>query len=225
MLFFVRCSVVKSCLTFCDPTDCSPPLSPRVCSNSCPLSRWCHPTISSSVTLFSSCPQSFPASGSFPMSQLFTSGGQNIGASASASVLPMNIQGWSPLGWTGWILLSKGFSKVFSSATFRKHRFSGAQPSIGLIMHHSRNDTMIEMENRPPGWGRGRGLRDRCGSEDDSENVLDTWLYPGYEAALWSYKTFPRGKQYGDLSELFPTTACESIIMSNFKDFFILKKY
>ena len=86
-----------------------PSLSPRVCSNSCPLSQWCHPTISSSVVPFSSCPQSFPASGSFPMSQLFPSGGQSIGASASTSVLPMNIQGWFPLGWSGLIsLLSKG---------------------------------------------------------------------------------------------------------------------
>ena len=78
-----------------------PPLLPRVCSNSCPLSQWCHPTISSSVALFSSCPQSFPASGAFPMTGLFTSYGQSIGAPASASVLPVNIQGWFPLGWTG----------------------------------------------------------------------------------------------------------------------------
>jgi len=82
---------------------CCPSLSPWVCSNSCPLSQWCHPTISSSVTPFSSCPQSFPASGSFPMTQLFTSGGQSIGVSASASVLPMNTQDWSRLGWTGWM--------------------------------------------------------------------------------------------------------------------------
>ena len=79
--------------------------TPRVYSNPCPLSWWCHPTISSSVFCFSSCPQSFPASGSFQMSQLFTSGGQSIGVSASASVLPMNTQDWFPLGWTGWISL------------------------------------------------------------------------------------------------------------------------
>ena len=79
-----------------------PPLSPRLCSNSCPLSQWCHPTISTSVASFSSCPQYFPASGSFPVSQLFSSGGQSIGASVSGSVLPMNIQGWFPLGLTGW---------------------------------------------------------------------------------------------------------------------------
>ena len=95
-----------------------PSPTPGVYSNSWPLSWWCHPTISSSVFPFSSCPQSFPASGSFPMSQLFTSGGQSIGVSASASVLPMNIQDWSPLGWTGWISLqSKGLSRVFSNTT------------------------------------------------------------------------------------------------------------
>ena len=93
-----------------------PSLSPRVCSNSCPLSQWCHPTISSSVTSFSSCPQSFPTSGSFPMSWLFTSDGQNSRVSASLSVLPMYIQGWFPLGWTGLISwLSKELSRVFSS--------------------------------------------------------------------------------------------------------------
>ena len=93
-------------------------LSPGVCSNSCPLSQWCHPTISSSVIPFFSCPQSFPESGSFPMSQLFASGDQNIGASASASVLPMNIQGWFPFGLTAFIsLLSKGLSGVFFNTT------------------------------------------------------------------------------------------------------------
>ena len=97
-------------------------LSPSVCSNSCPLSRWCHPTISSSVTSFSSCLQSFLASGSFPMSQLFTPGGQSVGASASSSVLAKNIKGWFPLGLTGFIsLLSKGLSGVFSSTTVWKH--------------------------------------------------------------------------------------------------------
>ena len=91
-----------------------PSPTPRAYSNSCPLNQWCHPTISSSVIPFSSCLQSFPASGSFPMSQFFTSGGQSIGASASASVLPMNIQDWFPLGWTGWISLqSKGLSRIF----------------------------------------------------------------------------------------------------------------
>ena len=95
-------------------------------SNLCPLSQWCHPTISSSAVTFSSCLQSFPASGSFPMNQFFVSGGQSIGVSASASVLPMNIQDWFPLGWTGWIsLLSKGLSKVFSNTTVQKNQLFG----------------------------------------------------------------------------------------------------
>ena len=92
--------------------------------NPCPLCQWCHPTISSSFVPFSSCPQSFPASGSFQMSQLSISGGQIIGVSASASVLPMNIQDWSPLGWTGWISSqSKGLSRVFANTTVQKHQF------------------------------------------------------------------------------------------------------
>ena len=96
----------------------------------CPLSQWCHPTISSSVIPFSSCPQSFPASGFFQMSQLFASGGQSIGVSASASVLPRNTQDWS-LGWTGWISLqSKGLSRVFSNTTVQKHQFFSAQLSL-----------------------------------------------------------------------------------------------
>ena len=108
-----------------------PSLSPRVCSNSCPLSRWCHPTISSSAVPFSSCLQSFPASGSFPMSQFFESGDQSIGVSASASVLPMNIQGWFPLGLTALIsLLSKGLSRVFSNTTVQKHQFFCTQLSL-----------------------------------------------------------------------------------------------
>ena len=102
-------------------------------SNSCPLCRWCHPTISSSILPFSSCLQFFPASGSLPMSWFFASGGQTIGASASASVLPMNIQNWFPLGWTGWISLkSKGLSRVFFNTTCQKHQFFGAQLSLWL---------------------------------------------------------------------------------------------
>ena len=100
-----------------------PSPTPRAYSNSCPLSRWCHPTISSSVIPFSSCLQTFPASGSFPMSQFFKSGGLSLGASASASVLPMNIQNWFPLGLTGLILLSKGLPRVFSNTTVQKHQF------------------------------------------------------------------------------------------------------
>ena len=107
-----------------------PSLSPRVCSNSCPLNQRCHPTISSSVVPFSSCPQSLPASVSFRVSQLFVSGGQSIGVCASVSVLPVNIQGWSPSGWTGLIcLLFKGLSRVFSCATVLKHQFFSSQPS------------------------------------------------------------------------------------------------
>ena len=102
-----------------------------------PLSQWCHPAISSSVIPFSSCPQSLLASGSFPMSQHFTWGSQSIGVSASASVLPMNTQGWSPLGWTGWISLqSKGLSRVFSSTTGQKHQFFSAQLSSRSHLSH-----------------------------------------------------------------------------------------
>ena len=108
-----------------------PSPTPEVYSNSCSLSRWCQTTISSSVITFSSRLQSFPASGSFPVSQFFTSGGQSIGVSASASVLPVNIQDSFPLGWTGCISLqSKGFSRVFSSTTVWKHQLSGAQLSL-----------------------------------------------------------------------------------------------
>ena len=108
----------------------------RVCSSSCPLNWWCHPTISSSVIPFSSRPQSFPASGSFPMIQLSESSSQSIGAWASASVLPMNIQGWFPLGLTGLIsLLSNGLSKVFSSTAVQKHQFFCAQPFLWFNSH------------------------------------------------------------------------------------------
>ena len=108
-----------------------PSPTPGVHPNPCPLSRWCHPTISSSVIPFSFCPQFFPASGSFQMSQLLASGGQNIVVSASTSVLPMNTQDWSPLGWTGWISSqSKGLSRVFSSTTIQKHQFFSIQLSL-----------------------------------------------------------------------------------------------
>ena len=112
-----------------------PSPTPRTCSNSCPSSWWCHPTISSSVIPFSSRLQSFPASGSSPMNQFFASDGQSIGASASASVLPMNIQVWFPSGWTGWISLqSKGLSRVFNT-TVQKHQFFGAHPSLWSNSH------------------------------------------------------------------------------------------
>ena len=127
------CSVVSYSLRPHESQHNRPPCpspTPGVYSNSCPSSRWCHPTISSSVVPFSSCPQSLPASGSFPMSQLFAWGGQTIRVSASASVLPMNSQDWSPLGWTDWISLqSKGLSRVFSNTTVQKHQFFSAQLS------------------------------------------------------------------------------------------------
>ena len=108
-----------------------PSPTPGACSNLCPLSRWCHPTISSSFIPFSYCLQSCPALGSFQMSQFFASGGQSIRVSASASVLPVSTQDWSPLGWTGWISLqSKGFSRVFSNTTVQKHQFFSAQLSL-----------------------------------------------------------------------------------------------
>ena len=114
---------------------CPSPTS-RVHSNSCPLSRWYYLAISSSVVPFYSCPQSLPASGSFPMSQLFAWAGQSIGVSASALVLPMNTQDWSPLRWTGWISLqSKGLSRVFSNTTVQKHQFFRAQLSSQSIPH------------------------------------------------------------------------------------------
>ena len=126
-------SVVSDSLQPHEPQLVRPPCpspTPRVYSDSCPLSRWCHPTISSLVVPFSSCLQSFPASGSFPMSQLFTWDGQSIGVLASTSVFPMNIQCWFILGWTGWISLqSKRLSKVFSNTTVQRHYFFGTQLS------------------------------------------------------------------------------------------------
>ena len=125
-------SVTQSCPTLCDPMDCSMPGLPvhhqfsELISYA--LSWWCHPTMLSSVVPFSSHLQSFPASGCFQKSQFFTSGGQSIGVSASTSILPMNTQNWSPLGWTGWISLqSKGLARVFFNTTVQKHQFFGAQ--------------------------------------------------------------------------------------------------
>ena len=121
-------SVTQSCPQHARPPCLSP--TPEVYSDSCPSSQWCHPAISSSVIPFSSCPQSLPASGSFPMSQLFAWGGQSIRVSASASVLPIYTQDWSPLGWTGCISLqSKGLSRVFSNTIVQKHQFFGVQLS------------------------------------------------------------------------------------------------
>ena len=132
--------------------DARPPCSsstPGVHSDSPPLSPWCHPAISSSVVTFFFCPQSFPASGSFPMSQLFTSGGQSIGVSALASVLPMNTQEWSPLEWTAWLSLqSKGLSRVFSSTTGQKHQFFSAFFTVQLSHPHMTTGKTIALTRR-----------------------------------------------------------------------------
>ena len=132
-------SVVSDSLRPHESQHARPPCpspTPRAYSNSCPLSQWCHPTISSSVVLFSSCLQSFPASGSFLVSQFFTSGGQGIEVTAAASVFPVNIQDWFPLRLTGWISLqSKGLSRVFSNTTVQKHQFFGAQLSLQSNFH------------------------------------------------------------------------------------------
>ena len=131
-------SVVSDSLRPHESQQARPPFpsrTPRVYSTSCPSSRWCHPAISSSIGPFSSCPQSLPASGSFPMSQLFPWGGESIAVSASTSVLPMNTQDLSALGWTGWISFqSKGLSRVFSNTTVQTYQFSGTQLSSQSIL-------------------------------------------------------------------------------------------
>ena len=133
------CSVMSNSLWPHESQHARPPCpspTPRVHWDWCPSSQWCHPAISSSVVPFSSCPQSLPASESFPMSQLFAWGGQSIGVSALTSDLPMNTQDWSPLEWTGWISLqSKGLSRVFSNTTVQKYQFFGAQPSSQSNSH------------------------------------------------------------------------------------------
>ena len=132
-------SVMSNSLRSHESQHARPPCpspTPRFTQTSCPSCRWCHPVISSSVVPFSSCPPSLPASESFPMSQLFAWGGQSTGVSALASVLPMNIQDWSPLGWTGWISLpSKGLSRVFSNTTVQKHQLFGTQLSSQSNSH------------------------------------------------------------------------------------------
>ena len=137
------CSVMSYSLQPHEPQHTRPPCpspTPGVHPNPWPSSWWCHPTISSSVIPFSSCPQSFPASGSFQMNQFFASGGQSIGVSASASVLPVNTQDWSPLGWTGWISLQyKGISRVFSNTRVQKHQYFSTQLSSQSNSHiHTR---------------------------------------------------------------------------------------
>ena len=137
--FQISRSVVSDSLQPHEPQQARPHCpspTPGVYPNSCPLSWWCHPTISYSAVHFSSCPQSSPASRSFQMSQLFSSGGQSIRVSASTSVLPMNTQDWSPLGWTGWTSLqSKGLSRVFSHTIVQKHQFFGTQLSSQSNSH------------------------------------------------------------------------------------------
>ena len=128
--------------------------SPGACSNSCRLSWWCHPTILSSVVFFFPCLQSFPESGSFPVSQLFTSGDQSIGASTSPSVPPVKIQDWFSLGWTGWISLqSKGLSRVFSNTTVQKQQFFGTQSSVMVQLSHPYMTTVLS-EIRQPQKGK-----------------------------------------------------------------------
>ena len=159
LIDFIHSSVHFSCSVMSDslwPHELQqarprcPSPTPRVCSKSCPSSQWYHLTISSSVVLFASCFQSFPASGSFPRSQFFHSGGQSTGASASASVLPINIQDWFPLGWTGWISLqSKRLSRVFSNTTVQKHQLFGAQfygPTLTSIQDHWKNRSLDQTD-------------------------------------------------------------------------------
>ena len=138
------------------PRPPCPSSTPGVHSNSYPSSQWCHPAISSSVVPFSSCPQSLPASECFPMSQVFTWGGQSTGVSASASFLPKKSQGWSPSKWTGWISLqSKGLSRVFSNTTVQKHQFFGAQPSSQSNSKFREHEFVMLLMSRvvvPPGW-------------------------------------------------------------------------
>ena len=157
-LYYMECklsSVQFSCSVISDSlwphglqhtTPPCPSPTPGIYSNSCPSSRWCHPAISSSVIPFSSCPQSLPASESFPMSQLFTWCGQSIGVSPLASVLPVNTQGWSPLEWAGWISLqSKGLSRVFSNTTVQKHQFFGSflhSPTFTSIHDHRKHHSL-----------------------------------------------------------------------------------
>ena len=158
ILFFASFSLVQfSCSVVSDSSrphesqharlPCPSP-TPRVYPNPCPSSQWCHPAISSSIVPFSSCPQSLPASGSFPMSQHFAWGGQSTGVSALASVLPMNTHDWSPVGWTGWTSLqSKGISRVFSNTTVQKHQFFGAQ-----LSSHSNSHAHTWPLEKPQPW-------------------------------------------------------------------------
>ena len=152
-----------------------PSPSPGVYPSSCPLHWWCHPTISTSVTTFFFCLQSFSASGSFPMSPLFTSGGQSIGALVSASVLPMNIQGWFPLGFTGLITLqSKGLSIIFSSTTIWKHKFFGTQTSLVAQM-------VKHLPMTQETWVRSLGWEDLLEKEMATHSSILAWKIPWKE--------------------------------------------
>ena len=167
----------------------SPPCpspTPGVYSNSYPLSRWCHPAISSSVIPFSSFPQSFPASGSFQMSQLFIPGGQSIRVSASTSFLPMNIQDWSPLGWTAWISLrSKGLSRVFSNTTVQKHQFFGSQLLYLYKLHWGRRERRYIM---CPGMLWLKLYVHMLWNLDSQKHASDTWKLPVILPLLWRWR-------------------------------------
>ena len=178
-----------------------PSPSPGVHSNSCPSSRWCHPAISSSVVPFSSCPQSLPASESFPMSQLCVWGGQSTGVSALASFLPKNNQGWSPSQWTGWISLqSKGLSRVFSNTTVQKHQFFSAQLSSQSNSHiHTWSQEKLqqyvnrELPDVQAGFRKGRGTRDQiantCWIMEKSKRIPEKHLFLPHwlHESLWLY--------------------------------------
>ena len=155
------CSLVSDSLRPHESQHPRPPCpspNPRVYTNSCPLSLWCHPAISSSIIPFSSCPQSFPASGSFSMSQLFTWCSQSIGISASTSVLPMNMEDWSPLGWTCWISLqSKRLSSVFSNTTVQKHQFF-----VTKLSSHTNSHIHTWPLKKPYPWLDGPLLAKQC---------------------------------------------------------------
>ena len=181
------CYSVAKCPALHELMDCSTPGSPVLpCLPECALSRWCRPAISPTATPFSFCLQSFPASGSFPVSQLFTSGGQSVGASASESVLPVTIQGWFPLGWTGLILQSKGLTRVFCSTTVWKHRL--------------KNGSAFESEARLPTCSQGK---------DATHYVhlpLPEWASKMREGGRWppAQATWTRGISHTRLWLCFP---------------------
>ena len=174
-----------------------PSPTPRVYSNSCPSSQWCHPDISSSVIPFSSCPQSLQASGSFPMSQLLAWSGQSIGVYASASVLPMNTQDWSPFGWTVWISLqSKGLSRVFSNTTVQKHQLFGTQFSSPGSLDakesgdNARDPGLIPVSGRSPREGNGYPLSYSCLENSRQRSLVGYGLWGLKESDMTASKTF-----------------------------------